>query len=183
MAARKAASTAKTPAPVAAPAAVDDVARKVWLAGVGAYGQLFTEAQGGLGKLSEKAQAAFDELVARGTVMEEMVKAQIAASEPAHTLMDIAEKVQKNSADRRAQLATRVEAVSKAVGERLAPYAAYMPGASTAKIDALAAQVATLTAEVQSLKGPKAKAPRRAAAPAAAAVKPVVTAARKAKKA
>ncbi|MFZ4122775.1 MAG: phasin family protein [Caulobacterales bacterium] len=143
---------AKAAAAAVAPVGGDDVARKIWLAGVGAYGQLFTEAQGGLGKLSDKAQAAFDDLVARGAIMEDMVKSKIATSEPAHTLLDMADKVQKTSAERRAQLAARVEAVSKAMSEKLAPYAAYMPGAANTKVEELAKQVASLTAEVKALK-------------------------------
>ncbi len=173
MAVRKVAAEAKTVAKKTAAKAVeavaatvqsDEMARKIWLAGVGAYGQLFTEAQGGLDKWSDKAQAAFDDLVARGAVMEDMVKAKLSTSEPGASIIDMAERVQKETSERRAKLTARVEAVGKAMSDKLAPYAALLPGASIAKIDELTAQVAALTAEVKTLKA--AKAPRAAAAKA-----------------
>jgi outer membrane murein-binding lipoprotein Lpp len=165
MAARKSTTAKAAVKAVETVAQGDEMARKIWLAGVGAYGQLFTEAQGGFDKWSDKAQAAFDDLVNRGAVMEDMVKAKIAGSEQGAAIIDMAERLQKEGTERRAKFTARVEAVGKAMGEKLAPYAAFMPGASAAKLDELAAQVAALTAEVKALKAAKA-APRAAAAKA-----------------
>ena len=41
----------------------EDMARKIWLAGLGAYGKSVEEAQGRYEKLSEEANKMFDELV------------------------------------------------------------------------------------------------------------------------
>ena len=185
MAARKTTASKTAAKAVETVAHGDEIARKIWLAGVGAYGQLFTEAQGGFDKWSDKAQAAFDDLVTRGAVMEDMVKAKIASAEPGASIIDMAERLQKESAERRAKITARVEAVGKAMTEKLAPYAAFMPGASAAKLDELAAQVAALTNEVKALKTAKA-APRAAAANAekpAAVAKAEKPAAKRARKA
>lgn len=50
-----------------------DTARKIWLAGIGAYGRAFSEAQEGLSKVSKETGRVFDDLVQKGEVIETMV--------------------------------------------------------------------------------------------------------------
>lgn len=56
------------------PPRTTDIARKIWLAGIGAYGKAFTEAQGSLAKMSEESTRLFDDLVAKGEEIEETVE-------------------------------------------------------------------------------------------------------------
>src|SRR5262249_10576345 len=57
-----------------------DITRKIWLAGVGAYGRVFAETQGALEKLAGTANETFDQLVATGEKTEDAVRARIAKS-------------------------------------------------------------------------------------------------------
>jgi len=56
----------------------ENLARKIWLAGLGAYGKRIREAQGQLDKASREAQRAFDELVKKGQRFEGMTRDQLA---------------------------------------------------------------------------------------------------------
>jgi polyhydroxyalkanoate synthesis regulator phasin len=51
-----------------------DMARKIWLAGVGAYGRAFSEAQESLAKVTDDTSRVFDDLVARGEEIEDTVE-------------------------------------------------------------------------------------------------------------
>ena len=44
----------------------EEFARKIWLAGLGAYGKSVDEAQGRYEKISSEANKLFDDLVAKG---------------------------------------------------------------------------------------------------------------------
>ena len=48
--------------------------RKIWLAGIGAYGRAFTEAKGAVESLSGKTSEVFDELVQKGEMLEAVGK-------------------------------------------------------------------------------------------------------------
>jgi len=50
-----------------------DTARRIWLAGIGAYGRAFSEGQESLARLSGNAARVFDELVAKGEAIEKQV--------------------------------------------------------------------------------------------------------------
>jgi len=50
-----------------------DTARKIWLAGIGAYGRAFSEMQEGLTKAGKSTSKVFDELVQKGEVLETIV--------------------------------------------------------------------------------------------------------------
>ena len=50
-----------------------DTARKIWLAGIGAYGRAFSEAQESLSKVTSESSRVFDDLVQKGEVIETMV--------------------------------------------------------------------------------------------------------------
>ena len=75
------------------PAHSPDTARKIWLAGIGAYGRAFSEAQESIAKLGGESARVFDDLVAKGEAIEKKVEAQgrkVAAqiSPAAHSLDD-----------------------------------------------------------------------------------------------
>lgn len=55
------------------PQASADTARKIWLAGIGAYGRAFTEAQEQVAKLTGESARVFDDLVAKGEEIERKV--------------------------------------------------------------------------------------------------------------
>lgn len=133
-----------------------DVARKIWLAGVGAYGRMFSEAQGQFEKIADTANDMFEQLVERGAKVEDTVRAQISANEPASKVLATVEKVTKQAADfraeRRAALEARVDTVRKTIGETLAPL--NLIGLHN-QIEELAAKVDALTAEVAALSGKK----------------------------
>ncbi|MFN3959616.1 MAG: phasin family protein [Parvularculaceae bacterium] len=50
-----------------------DTARRIWLAGIGAYGRAFTEAQEQVAKLTGESARVFDDLVAKGEEIERKV--------------------------------------------------------------------------------------------------------------
>lgn len=55
----------------------EELARKIWLAGLGAYGKGFDEAQGQYEKLSTEASKLFKELVEKGEKLENDAKEKI----------------------------------------------------------------------------------------------------------
>lgn len=55
----------------------DRLARKIWLAGIGAYGKSVTDAQDQIDRAGQEASRLFNELVERGQTIEEQKRAQI----------------------------------------------------------------------------------------------------------
>lgn len=53
-----------------------DTARRIWLAGIGAYGRAFTEAQEAIKDMSGETSRVFDDLVEKGEVLEMAVTAK-----------------------------------------------------------------------------------------------------------
>lgn len=53
-----------------------DTARRIWLAGIGAYGRAFTEAQEAIKDVSGKSSEVFDDLVQKGEMIEMVVAAK-----------------------------------------------------------------------------------------------------------
>lgn len=51
-----------------------DMARKIWLAGIGAYGRAFSEAQESIAKVSGDTTKLFEDLVERGEEIEDTVE-------------------------------------------------------------------------------------------------------------
>ena len=51
-----------------------DTARKIWLAGIGAYGRAFSEAQESLARMSGETSKVFEELVEKGEEIEKSVE-------------------------------------------------------------------------------------------------------------
>ena len=51
-----------------------DMARKIWLAGIGAYGRAFSDAQESLARVSDETSKYFEDLVKRGEEIEDTVE-------------------------------------------------------------------------------------------------------------
>lgn len=144
-------------------AAVDtDIARKIWLAGVGAYGRMYTETQGAVEKLAVSASEAFDQLVIKGEEVEDHVREAIAKSPQGEKMASMVgaatSKVQSYRDEQRAVLEARIGKVRKTLGETLAPLNI---GALAQAVEKLSVQVETLTDEVAALKVEKAKAAKK----------------------
>lgn len=130
-----------------------DIARKIWLAGVGAYGRAFTEAKDSAEKLAHGATEAFDQLVAKGEVIEDEVRDRIAKAPTGKKVASLVGDLTKQSKDRRAALEERVGKVRKSLTEAFAPYNLAALGEA---VHALTTQVEALTGEVAALKAEKA---------------------------
>lgn len=144
----------KTPARVETVDA-EDVARKIWLAGVGAYGRMFAEAQDRVGKAAGSANELFDQLVARGEALEDAVRERLDSNEATQRVAGVIGKLQDFRAERRAALKARVETLRKGVESTMAPF---NPLALSRQVEDLSARVATLEGKTP------AKSPVRAAA-------------------
>jgi poly(hydroxyalkanoate) granule-associated protein len=130
-----------------------DIARKIWLAGVGAYGRLYAETQGVVEKLASSAGETFEELVAHGEVVEEKVRKSLARSPQVEKVAQAVEtataKTQSFTTEQRSALDARIGKLRDSLSETLAPW--NLPALGQA-VDKLSAQVAVLTQEVAALK-------------------------------
>jgi poly(hydroxyalkanoate) granule-associated protein len=131
-----------------------DIARKIWLAGVGAYGRVFAETQGALEKLAGNASETFDQLVASGEKTEDAVRARIAKSGDGieRVIGTVAKQVQDIRGSRGMALDARIDQVRKTLSDTLAPFNVT---ALAKSVDKLTAKVESLSAEVARLKGNK----------------------------
>lgn len=140
-----------------------DIARKIWLAGVGVYGRAYSEAQGAAGKFAAEAGETFDQLVAKGEAMEDTVREAItkapAGMKVVTLVTDVAKKSREVRDDRRAKLDARIGEVRKSLAETLAPFNMAALGDAVAN---LTVQVEALTEEVAALKAEKARKPAKA---------------------
>ena len=131
-----------------------DIARKIWLAGVGAYDRISAEAQGVVEKLASGAGETFDELVARGEEVEERVRQSLARSPRAEKVGQAMESAAAKAAEQRSALEARMAKVRETVSETLAPW--NVPSLSQA-LEKLSAQVDALGQEVAALRAEKAE--------------------------
>ncbi len=93
-----------------------DMARKIWLAGIGAYGRAFSDAQESLAKVTDDSARMFDELVAKGEEIEDTVE------------------------ERGREIAKRVKAPASSIEERIKNMRARLnqsEGAHVDKLDAI----------------------------------------------
>lgn len=120
-----------------------DTARKIWLAGIGAYGRAFSEAQETVAKLTGESARVFDDLVAKGEAIEKKVEER-------------GRKVAQQVAPAAHSLDERIKRMRERImhGDE--------QGSLAEEVAQLRARVAALEAEVDELKGAKAKAaPKR----------------------
>lgn len=130
-----------------------EIARKIWLAGVGAYGRVYQEAAGRVEKVTGAANEMFDQLVEKGEQVEDLVKASIAKNETATKVSDMVEKnvatVKEVSETRINDLEERFETVRKTVMDKVSPL---MDKIAPFNVFTLGTQVSDLTATVEALK-------------------------------
>ncbi len=144
-----------------------DMAHKIWLAGVGAYGKAYDAAAENVSKLSDQGGDVFDDLVKRGEVIESDVRARLEGS-PAYSRVseqitkvgkqmdkargrmaeateDLTDQVSKFQDEQRERLEERMERMREALGLSKAP-----KGKKTeklhSKLDQLEEEVASLRA-------------------------------------
>ena len=137
-----------------------DIARKIWLAGVGAYGRAFTEAQERLDKLADNAGDMFDELVARGEKIEDTVRSRISKTEAGGRVSELVEQARKFGESQRADIEDRVAAVRKTVGEAISAPAHLLGIGRT--IDKLTKRVEALESQLATTKKAKGRSSRKA---------------------
>ncbi len=123
-----------------------DVAHKIWLAGVGAYGRAYTEARDGALKLNAGSHELFEDLVKRGEVIEGDVITRISSNERLSTasarvakVAGAANRIQKKQRDR---LEDRMTRMRSALGF----------GKKSSKVDALHAKIDHLEEEIEALR-------------------------------
>lgn len=99
----------------------EDFARKIWLAGLGAYGKSFDEAQGQYEKLTTEAGKVFEELVEKGEVLETEAKAKIKAkTNVEERVSEVRKKLgldASSSEDKVEELSAKIDALTDAVAK------------------------------------------------------------------
>jgi poly(hydroxyalkanoate) granule-associated protein len=138
-----------------------DIARKIWLAGVGAYGRAFNEAQERLDKLADNAGEMFDELVARGEKIEDKVRSQISKSDAGGRVTEFVDQARKFGASQRADIEDRVAAVRKTVGDAISAPAHLLGIGRT--IDKLTKRIEVLENQLTATKKGKGRSSRKGA--------------------
>ncbi len=145
-----------------------DLAHKIWLAGVGAYGKAYDVASEGVGKVSGQGEVLFEDLVARGEEIESDVRARLSsntaisrmteqmnrvAEEAAKVRGRVAEAtgeatevVSKFQADQRERLEARMERMREALGIKQFSLKSKKAEKLHSKLDDLEEQVADLRA-------------------------------------
>jgi poly(hydroxyalkanoate) granule-associated protein len=136
------------------PAPELDIARKIWLAGVGAYDRISAETQGVVEKLASSASETFEELVKKGEEVEDRVRGSLGRSPQAEKMSHAMETAAAKAAEQRAALEARLAKVRETVSETLAPW--NLPAIGQA-LEKLAAKVDALSHEVAALKAEKAE--------------------------
>jgi len=134
-----------------------DVARKIWLAGVGAYGRAIGDAQEAYAKVGKETSRVFEELVGKGEELEGTV-----TSVAKHYVPEMAKKHSENV---KATVEDRMDRMKAALGfaEAAADQQEQMAGVE-ARLDAIEDKLDQLLAAAKPAK-PKAK-PRARKAPA-----------------
>jgi predicted flap endonuclease-1-like 5' DNA nuclease len=146
-----------------------DVAHKIWLAGVGAYGKAYDVATEGVGKVSGQGEVLFEDLVSRGEEIESDVRARLNSnsaivkmSEQMSRVAEEASKVRgrvkeateeateavsKFQEEQRERLEARMERMREALGLKQFSLKAKKADKLHTKLDDLEEQVAELRAD------------------------------------
>lgn len=99
----------------------EDFARKIWLAGLGAYGKSIDEVQGRYEKMNADANKVFDDLVSKGELLEGEAKDKF--KEKTNIDERVAEVRSKlgldkaNNDDKIAELSAKIDALTTAVAK------------------------------------------------------------------
>ncbi|WP_299074013.1 phasin family protein [uncultured Paraglaciecola sp.] len=99
----------------------EEFARNIWLAGLGAYGKSFDEAQGRYEKMSAEATKLFEELVVKGSKIESEAKDKFQVKDKVETrVAEVRQKLglDKVSADQKVEeLSAKIDALTDAVAK------------------------------------------------------------------
>lgn len=104
----------------------EEFARKIWLAGIGAYGKAFDEAQGQYDKLNTEASKVFKDFVAKGEKLEGEAKEKFSTEKTAVTtkveerVAEVREKLGLNKTDvdvRIEEMSAKIDALADAVAK------------------------------------------------------------------
>ncbi len=145
-----------------------DVAHKIWLAGVGAYGKAYDVATDGVGRVSGQGEVLFEDLVARGEEIESDVRARLTSNTAIAKMTeqmgrvaeeaakvrgrvmeatgDATEAVTKFQAEQRERLEARMERMREALGLKQFSLKSKKAEKLHSKLDDLEEQVADLRA-------------------------------------
>jgi len=148
-----------------------EVAHKIWLAGVGAYGKAYDVATEGVGKVSGQGEVLFEDLVARGEEIESDVRARLNSNsaiakmtEQMNRVAEEAEKVRgrvreateeaaeavsKFQLEQRERLEARMERMREALGLKQFSLKTKKAEKLHSKLDDLEEQVAELRADAE----------------------------------
>ena len=88
-----------------------EVAHKIWLAGVGAYGKAYDAATEGVGKVSGQGEVLFEDLVTRGEEIESDVRARLSSNTAIAKMTEQMDRVAEEASKVRSRV---VEATSEA---------------------------------------------------------------------
>jgi polyhydroxyalkanoate synthesis regulator phasin len=99
----------------------EEFARKIWLAGLGAYGKSFDEAQGQYEKISVEASKMFDELVVKGSKIETEAKDKFQVKDKVESrVAEVRKKLGLDSVsadDKVEALSAKIDALTDAVAK------------------------------------------------------------------
>lgn len=154
----------------------EELARKIWLAGIGVYGQSFDNLQGSYEKLNDSARKNFDDLVSRGEKLEAETKDKLKTDK----LKEKAEELKEKAEDFRSKncvfekldlnLNDRLTEIRSKVTEKIKLPSIELPTFGNSKIDELKEQIEELNKTVSKMAKAPAKRPAaKKAAPKAAA--------------
>jgi len=139
---------------MAKPPSDKDTIRKIWLAGIGAYGRAVTEAKGAVDSLTGKGSEVFDELVQKGEVLEAVgkYKASELMGKGKAAVEDI--KPDFDMDDRIAKMRARLSGAAEKRDDRLA-----------ARVDQLEAKLDAILEKLDIGDGPKKQSPKKKSPP------------------
>ena len=153
-----------------------DAIRKIWLAGIGAYGRAFTEAKGAVETLTGKSSEVFEELVSKGEMLEAVgkYKAEELVGKGKAAVDDI--KPDLDIDDRIARMRAKLSGGSDKQGDRLTARVDQLEAKLDAILEHLDIGDATPRKSTPRKVTPKRKpAPKRKTAPKAASKKRTTT--------
>lgn len=131
-----------------------ETVRKIWLAGIGAYGRAFAEAKGAVDSLTGKGSEVFDELVQKGEVLEAVgkYKASELMGKGKAAVEDI--KPDFDMDDRIAKMRARLSGAAEKRDDRLA-----------ARVDQLEAKLDAILEKLDIGDAPKKQSPKKKSPP------------------
>jgi predicted flap endonuclease-1-like 5' DNA nuclease len=131
-----------------------EMAYKIWLAGVGAYGKAYDTAVSGAQVLNKQSADVFEDLVQRGSEIEQDVRARLAADErlsgASRQVSKTFETVREMQMQARDQFETRMERMRDLLGVK---GFGSVREAVARQIDKLEDEVATVTAKARAKAG------------------------------